>query len=153
MEQAQNGQKYLGTVYRLTMESGAQHVVTEAEYLRDYRGHDLQPDDADPSRVVQEEQFYGARWEVDHPDEGVERWSLMANTEGGQRQAIETHIGYLYDTDEERQPLAHSGEERQEAREQTETVGRSFMDRVHDLSERIQGWVRTLGQDRSQGME
>jgi hypothetical protein len=51
-----------------------------------------------------------------------------------------------------RHPLAFSGEERAETREHTETIGRTFQERVQELAARIQALAYAQQQDRSEGM-
>jgi hypothetical protein len=127
---------HVGTLYRLTLDTGAQHLVSPQQ---------LQG--IDPATIVAQERFEQAHWRRDIND--VDR--LLALDAEGRWRTLEAVADDHWE--DAAQPMVYSGEERQEAREQTETVGRSFMDRVHDLSERLQGWVRSLGQDRSQGME
>jgi hypothetical protein len=127
---------HVGTLYRLTLDTGAQHLLSPQQ---------LQG--IDPATIVAQERFEQAHWRRDIND--VDR--LLALDAEGRWRTLEAVADDHWE--DAAQPMAYSGEERQEAREQTETVGRSFMDRVHDLSERLQGWVRSLGQDRSQGME
>jgi hypothetical protein len=127
---------HVGTLYRLTLDTGAQHLVSPQQ---------LQ--EIDPATIVAQERFEQAHWmrDINHVDR------LLALDAEGRWRTLEAVADDHWE--DAAQPMAYSGEERQEVREQTETVGRSFMDRVHDLSERLQGWVRSLGQDRSQGME
>jgi hypothetical protein len=49
-------------------------------------------------------------------------------------------------------PLAFSGEERAETREHTETIERTFQERVQELSMRMQALAYTQQQDRSEGI-
>jgi hypothetical protein len=49
-------------------------------------------------------------------------------------------------------PLAFIGEERAETREHTETIERTFQERVQELSMRMQALAYTQQQDRSEGI-
>ncbi len=51
-----------------------------------------------------------------------------------------------------RHPLAFSGEEWAETREHTETIGRTFQERVQELAARMQALAYAQRQDRSEGM-
>jgi hypothetical protein len=49
-------------------------------------------------------------------------------------------------------PLAFSGEERAETREHTETMQRTFHERVQELAARMQALAYAQQQDRSEGI-
>jgi hypothetical protein len=125
------------TLYRVTLHTGEQHLVSPQEIQEAF----------EPSTIAHQERFEQACWVYDERD-GAEH--LRAVGEYGVWNNLESH-DVLTDGDVQ-EPLTLSGEERQETREQTETVGRTFLDRARDVAERMTEWVRRLGQDRSQGM-
>jgi hypothetical protein len=49
-------------------------------------------------------------------------------------------------------PLAFSAEERAETREHTETIGRTFQERVQELAARMQALAYEQQHDRSEGI-
>ena len=93
---------HVGTLYRLTLDTGAQHLVSPQQ---------LQG--IDPATIVAQERFEQAHWRRDIND--VDR--LLALDAEGRWRTLEAVADDHWE--DAAQPMAYSGEERQEAREQT----------------------------------